>query len=280
MRGDRGAGVSGPHARLGKLGRVCRLGLATRGNTRLEPGDVLEAIRRGVNYLNWCGQPDSLSAAVRELGAERRKVFLGVQLQARSAAGARSELDVMLKELGTTYLDVVTFYYVEEWSEWQEILAPGGAMEALEEATRRGVVRSLGITSHQRKLAARVAETRRIDLLMVRYNAAHRGAEEDVFPVATALQVPVVTYTGLRWRALLEGTPDDPPGFAPPRAPDWYRFVLSHPAVAVGLMAPENRVELEENLAILDPWRALENGEHEALAEHGERVRRNAQSFP
>ena len=34
--------------------------------------------------------------------------------------------------------------------------------------------------------------------------------------------MPVVTYTGLRWGALLRGTPDDPPDFEPPGAPYWY----------------------------------------------------------
>jgi hypothetical protein len=33
---------------------------------------------------------------------------------------------------------------------------------------------------------------------MVRYNAAPRGAERDVFPVTGALGLPVITYTALR----------------------------------------------------------------------------------
>ena len=53
------------------FGDVCRLGLATRGNTRLDPEDVEEAMRRGVDYLNWCCHADGLSAAVRRLGPRR-----------------------------------------------------------------------------------------------------------------------------------------------------------------------------------------------------------------
>jgi len=40
---------------------VCRLGLATRGNTHLASQDVAHAIDRGINYLNWCGHPDGMS---------------------------------------------------------------------------------------------------------------------------------------------------------------------------------------------------------------------------
>src|SRR5262249_54062916 len=152
-------------------------------------------------YLNWCGERDGLSEAVRRLGAERDRLFLAVQLEASSAEGARKELQEKLEELGTSYLDVVTFYYVEDWSEWEEILAPLGAMGALEDAVERGVVKALGVTSHQRKLAARIARGGKVDLLMLRYNAAHRGAEEEVFPMTAAQGMPVIAFTGLRWGA-------------------------------------------------------------------------------
>ncbi len=32
---------------------VCRLGLASYGRTSLTPDDVLAAVDRGVNFLNW-----------------------------------------------------------------------------------------------------------------------------------------------------------------------------------------------------------------------------------
>ena len=268
-------------ADLGLLGRVCRLGLSTRGNTSLDPDDVLEAFRRGVRYFNWCGHPDGMSAAVRRLEPkQRREVLVALQLAARDAKGARSELDEYLGELGTDYVDVVTYYYVEHEEEWTEIHSPGGAAEALQDARREGVVKALGVTTHQRKLGAQIARDRGIDLLMIRYNAAHRGAETDVFPVTDELGVPVVVYTGVRWGALLKPTPEDPEGFRPPSAPDCYRFALCHPSVSVALMAPNGRAELEEDLSILDDWRGLRESEYAALCEHGDHVRRHAGSFP
>jgi predicted aldo/keto reductase-like oxidoreductase len=138
----------------------------------------------------------------------------------------------------------------------------------------------VGVTTHQRTLGAQLAREGQIDLLMIRYNAAHRGAETDVFPVTDELGVPVVVYTGVRWGALLKPTPDDPVGFRPPSAPDCYRFALCHPSVNVVLMAPNGRAELEEDLSILDDWRGLREGEYAALCEHGDRVRRHGGSFP
>lgn len=258
---------------------VCRLGLATRGNTHLQPDDVEYAVERGVNYLNWCGHADGLSRAVARMGSVRKQVVLAAQFEARTARDAEREFSSMLEELGTDYIDVLTLYYVESESEWGEIVAPGGAWHYLAEEKRRGRLKLIGLTSHQRRLAAQWAQSGKLDLLMIRYNAAHCGAEREVFPITQQRQIPVVTFTGLRWKALLEGTPDDPPGFRTPSAVDCYRFCLAHSAISVALMAPGSRAELEENLRLLDDWRALEGEQREDLLAHGERVKRHAGVF-
>jgi predicted aldo/keto reductase-like oxidoreductase len=267
-------------ARFGALGPACRLGLATRGSGGLAVADVRHALDRGVNFLNWCGSPDALSAAVAGLGPRRRQVAVCVQFEARTAADAAGELRQILDELRTDYVDVLTFYYVEAEEEWQEIIGPGGALGYCAEARAAGRVRLLGLTSHQRPLAARWAQGGLLDMLMIRYNAAHRGAEREVFPVTEARGLPVVTYTALRWGALLRPTRADPPGFAVPRAPAWYRFALQNPAATVVLAAPESREELEEDLTVLEAAGPLSAEEYQALAAHGLRVRGSAGQFP
>jgi predicted aldo/keto reductase-like oxidoreductase len=265
---------------------VARLGLATRGDAEITPDDVLYAVERGVGFLNWPGfaegpdGADSLSAAVASLGARRDEVVVCVQFGAREAREAAAELSSLLRELRTDYVDVVTLYYVEAEDEWAQIIAPGGAMETLIAAKRNGAVRRIGITSHQRLLAARIARTGLIDLLMIRYNAAHRGAEADIFPLASELRLPVIAYTALRWGALLKATPSDRQDFVPPAAPLWYRFVLQQPAVSVVLAAPHTRVELEEALDVLAANEPLPPNELESLRAHGERVRKHAGAFP
>jgi predicted aldo/keto reductase-like oxidoreductase len=265
---------------FGSLGPVCRLGLASRGGSGLTEADVLLALDRGVNFLNWCGTPDGLSRAVANLGPRRQDVIVCVQLEARTAAEAERELGQILRELRTDYVDIITFYYVEQAEEWQEIIKPGGALSFCQTAKRAGQIRLLGVTSHQRSLAAEMARSGLLDVLMIRYNAAHRGAETDIFPTTQRLGMPVVAYTALRWGALMQRTPDDPPGFAPPPAPAWYRFMLQSPAVTVALMAPQCREELDEDLAVLEMKGPLSLEEYERLAEHGRRVRNHGGSFP
>lgn len=260
--------------------RVCRLGLATRGNTSLDRTSVEAALDAGIDYLNWCGRTDGMREAIRNLGDMRRSVVIAVQLQSRTAQAARRELASIKRDLHTDYIDVVTYYYVEELAEWAEIIAPGGAAEVLEEERAQGTITTIGLTTHQRLLAAQVAQSGRIDLLMIRYNAAHRGAEEEVFPITRNCDISVVAFTCLRWGALLESTPQDPRNYVPPSAAQCYRFVLTHPDVSVALMAPDGDEELRENLAILENWHELGQDEFTSLAAHGQRVRLHAGSFP
>jgi predicted aldo/keto reductase-like oxidoreductase len=253
--------------------------LATRGNNALTVDDVHHALDRGVNFLNWCNCPDALQQAVAGLGRRRKDVVVCVQFEARTASEAREELRQILRALNSDYVDVLTFYYVEEVAEWDEIRGPGGALEFCRQAQRDGLVRLLSVTSHQRPLAAAMARNGALDLLMIRYNAGHRGAEQEVFPVTDALGMSVVCYTCLRWGALMRPTPEDPPAFVVPRAPAWYRFVLQNPSVTVALMAPHDRAELEEDLTVLEAPGSLAAEEYEMLASHGQRVRRHAGSF-
>jgi len=259
---------------------VVRLGLATRGNTHLCADDVALAVERGLNYLNWCGYDDGIAQALRLGRIDRGRVVIAMQLDSRDATSAWRELEDSFRTLGTGRIDVVTFYYVEHKSEWRQITGPGGALEAIRKAKQQGRVRLIGLTTHQRELAAECAPEKKIDLLMVRYNAAHRGAEQDVFPVTTRLGMPVIAYTAQRWGALARRTESDPDGFVPPPPREWYRFALAHPAVTVVLMAPKDRRELEEDLTLLDDWRPPTRAEFEAMASHGLRVRRHAGRFP
>lgn len=281
-RGD----VTPGGAFLARAGRefgkpVCRLGLASHGSTAITAEDVLYAVSRGVNFLNWSGfaegPPDdeAFPAAVAALGRDRDRVAVCVQFAARTAAAAARELRSVLAAVRSDYLDVLTLYSVERADEWESLAAPGGVVEYFRTAKEDRVVRRLGETSHQRPLAAMMVASGLLDCVMVRYNAAHRGAERDVFPETAARGLPVIAYTALRWGALLRPTPDDPPGFVPPPAPAWYRFVLQHPAVSVALSAPHTRAELDEDLQVLSVSAPLPADEYESLARHGQRVRRH-----
>ena len=263
---------------------MTRLGLATRGDNRLSPDDVAWAVDKGVRYLNWCGHDDGLSRFVRESRTTRRELVVAVQLKARTRDEAQRELDFVFESLGGPP-DILTLYYVESEDEWLQITAENGVWDALAARRRAGELALIGMTTHQRPLAARWVRERspegerRLDLLMIRYNAAHRGAEREVFPVSARIGIPVVCFTGLRWGALLRAPTCGQASVDPPTPRECYRFCLSNPSAGVVLTAPKVRPEMEEGLALLDDWRAMDEREMSRIQAHGDRVRASAGEF-
>jgi aryl-alcohol dehydrogenase-like predicted oxidoreductase len=83
---------------------------------------------------------------------------------------------------------------------------------------------------------------------MIRYHAAHRGAEQEIFPYVGRHNVGVVSNTATRWTALMRRPGGWPGDGRIPSAGEAYRFALSDPHVDVCLTAPRNVRQLTENL--------------------------------
>ena len=111
-------------------------------------------------------------------------------------------------------------------------------------------MRYVGATAHDRSLARQLAVDPRVDVLMHRFNMAHRKAAHEVFPNAAKARTPIVAFTATRWGTLLEphaGWPGPPP-----TASDCYRFCLAQRSVQMVLTSPRSLAELEQNLDVLD----------------------------
>lgn len=81
------------------------------------------------------------------------------------------------------------------------------------------LVRFVGLTSHNRRRIATLAPEGLFDVFHVRYNAAHRWAEEDIFPhLAQDNQPGMVSFTATAWKRLLTATKLPPgPALSRPR---------------------------------------------------------------
>jgi aryl-alcohol dehydrogenase-like predicted oxidoreductase len=117
----------------------------------------------------------------------------------------------------------------------------------------RGLVRHIAISTHHRPLVSELSADSNIRVVHLRYNAVHRGADQEVFPrVSSQTERPrIVSFTATSWRQLLDPK-RNPPGERMPSAVDCYRFVLSNPAVDVCLSGPSNETHVEDALRAVD----------------------------
>ena len=155
----------------------------------------------------------------------------------------RRTLEKRLRQLRTDYIDVFLFLGVTKEKHFPESIR-----EELYRLREDGKVRAVGISTHDRKFAGRLAGEGLLDVIMVRYNAAHRGAEQDIFPHLSKHNPGVVNFTATRWRYLMKRPRGWPKDRRVPTAGMCYRFVLSNPNVDVCLTAPTNIKQLEENM--------------------------------
>lgn len=241
-----------------------RLGLA--GSYGLDEAGVEEALER-IQYVFWNVRATRMTGSLRRaLQRDRaRYVVAGGPTLAVFPWQLSKYVDRARLVLGTDYLDVLQLYWLGKMSRWSE-----GMIEELVRLRESGKVRALAVSIHDRPRAGRLAEDSPLDALMIRYNAAHPGAERDVFPHLARRKPAVVAYTATAWRKLLRA----PRGWnrPPMTAGDCYRFCLSSPHVDVTLTGPKTWGELDESLRALDQG-PLTPDEDRWMRELGAKVR-------
>ncbi len=171
-----------------------------------------------------------------------------------------------LDQLGLDYIDVLLLAGCNE--------KPGPRlMEHVSRFQEEGLVRFLGVSSHHRTLFPELEKEKKnnIDVFHLRYNAAHRGAEQEVFERMPGEGGPgIVAFASNRWGSLFDPR-SMPPGDTAPSPADCYRFVLSHPSVHVACCGPGNMTELQQDLECLDQG-PMEGEELERMRRIGEYV--------
>jgi aryl-alcohol dehydrogenase-like predicted oxidoreductase len=244
------------HRAVAALGgkRLHRLGLAP--SYGLDAKGCEEALEQ-VQYLFWNPRASKFTGPLRAACKRDREryVIAGGPTIALFPGQLQRYVDRARKVLGVEYLDILQLYWVSKMSR----LSPA-MLDELVRLRESGAVRALGVSIHDRPRAGRLALDSPLDLLMIRYNAAHPGAEADIFPHLSKRRPAVVAYTATSWRKLLKA----PSGWTGPAmtAGDCYRFCLSSPHVDVVLTGPKDVKELRENLAALEkgPLSAEEQG--------------------
>lgn len=228
---------------LGQRG-LFRVGLAP--SFGIDERGVEEALER-VQYVFWNPRARAMTGPLQRAFRRDRARYLvaGGPTLAYFPWQLSKYVDRARLLLGTDYLDVLQLYWLGKMSRYSQ-----GMVDELVRLRESGKVRALAVSIHDRPRAGRLAEDSPLDALMIRYNAAHPGAEQDVFPHLARRHAAVVAYTATSWRRLLRA----PSGWTGPvmTAGDCYRFCLSSPHVDVVLMGPKDAGQLRENLAALE----------------------------
>jgi len=232
------------------------------------PGAAVERafLEHGINYFYWVNRKPGMATALRSLARrDREKVIVAIQTYDHLGFFLKSSVEKALRELNIEYVDIL-------FLGWFNRMPGERLLERALEAKSSGRVRFLGVTGHNRAFHGQLVNDADspFDVLQIRYNAAHRGAEEEVFRSLPTVRPGITTYTATRWGQLLKKR-KMPPGESPLSASDCYRFVLSHPAVDVCLAGPRTEEQMLQGLEALQKG-PLTAGEMERVRRIGDHV--------
>ncbi len=266
------------HVRLPSVDkRVMRMGIA--GNYGLETADIFHAAENGANLWLWTLRFRKVTPALRSFVARDPDKHVVAMLDVAYTSGmVRRRVERGLRRTGLERFDYYLLSWLGKGSSFNK-----GVQEELLELKEEGKVGAVGTSIHDRRRAGRLAEDSILDAFMIRYNAKHPGAEQDIFPHLSERDPTVIAYTATSWRQLITpmkgiqmppwpGEPTAGAEHPPLTANQCYRFCLSSPHVHAVLTGPKNRAQLDANLTALDQG-PLSPDEDAWIREYGRKVK-------
>lgn len=243
-----------PKRMLGKTGlTVTQLGLGGESLLSMDGKEdealayVAEALKLGIDYFDTAPiYKPSEERLGKILPTFRNQVTLASKTHDRTRDGSLRILEKSLKKLNTDYLDIWQIHHIDHMDEVEQIFAPGGAMEALQEARDQGMVRFLGITGHYDPTP--LVETLRrfdFDTILTVANAAdvhQHSFIKKVLPVALSQNLGIIGMKVCS-RGFL---------FAPRKLysmEEAFRYVLSLP-LSTTIIGHDDIKQLHENIMI------------------------------
>jgi len=168
---------SGTHGNNGASDQT-RLGLSQFADLLVQSYD------QGITFWETADQYGAhahLGAALSQVG--RQNVVVLTKTHAQTAAEAEADLNRFMQELGTDYIDILLLHNKQS-STWTTECA--GAMEYLEDAKSRGLIRAHGVSCHTLGALQLAAQTPWVEVDLARINPA--GVLMDADP-ATVISV-------------------------------------------------------------------------------------------
>jgi aryl-alcohol dehydrogenase-like predicted oxidoreductase len=272
-----------PVRRLGNINfhaSILGLGAQHLGDNGVEQSTVDRVIGEGIdNGLNYIDTAPTYNLSEERVGralkGKRDKVFLVSKVETMTRGDVMYQIRDSLRKLQTDHLDCVHLHNISRDDRYPDLKIALdrkiGALGALIDAKKQGMIRHIGCTSHLRPARALPAfETGEVELFMCTLNFVERhiyGFEEKVLPEARKRGIGVVAMKVL-------GGPVR--GGARLMAPEDYqatlRYVWGLPGVAVVNLGIRTVEELRQALAAARSFKPLSREEMAALTARGKQM--------
>ena len=242
---------------LGKTGlEISRLGLGGIPIQKIDAEGarklIFKLIEKGVNFIDTArGYTVSEEYFGYALEGVREKFVLATKSMARTKEGMAKDIDISLKNLRTSYIDLYQVHNPGA-ADLEKVMAEGGALEALLEAKAAGKIGHIGITLHSVELFREAIEFDWVETVMFPYNIVETQGEELIAKCAER------NIGFICMKPLAGGAIDD--------AELALRFIVSNPAVTVVIPGMADAAEIAQNVKSTSDTSPLTDSEIEKIA--------------
>ena len=225
---------------LGKTGlKISRMGFGGIPIQRIDAAGTrklcLEMKEAGINYIDTArGYTVSEEYLGEALEGIRDHFIIATKSMARTKEAMAADIEISLKNLRTDYIDL---YQVHNATlpQLEQVMAPGGALEALLEAKAAGKIGHIGLTAHGLEVFEKAVELDWVETFMFPYNIVESQGEE-LIKVCAEKNIGFIVMKPLAGGAIEDATLA-------------MRYCLANPAVTVVIPGMAEEKELAQNLA-------------------------------
>lgn len=219
----------------------------------LNNGNAVDLIRHcfelGITFYDTANMyMDSEKKIGAALADVRDKVILATKTTERKSEQARAHIDLSLKQLQTDVIDIYQLHNVSNDDALEQVLAPGGAFQAADNARKEGKIRHIGLSSHNIQTAIKALETDLFETLQFPFNFIEHDPLDVLFPMAREKDVGIIGMKPLGG-GLLE------------RADICFGFLQQHPSV-IPIPGFRLKAEADEIVGLYDNRRSLSDADH------------------
>ena len=160
---------------LGKTGlKISRLGFGGIPIQRIDASGTRELMlqlrQAGINYIDTArGYTVSESYLGQALEGIRQDFILATKSMARTKEAMAKDIDISLNNLRTDYIDLYQVHN-PSMAQLEQVIAPGGALEALLEARAAGKIGHIGLTAHSTEVFEKALTLDWVETIMFPYN--------------------------------------------------------------------------------------------------------------
>ncbi|MBN1978894.1 MAG: aldo/keto reductase [Anaerolineae bacterium] len=175
---------------LGKTGlAVSRVGFGGIPIQRLTESEAIKVVQRcldlGVTFIDTANSYTTSEERIgKAIAGRREQVIIATKSGGKDKQTALEHLELSLQRLNTDHLDLWQFHGVSTFEAYEQILGPGGAMDAAQEALESGKVRHIGITSHSMDVALKAASSDLFETIQFPFNVITNEPADELVPLA------------------------------------------------------------------------------------------------